>query len=104
MCPITTVSQLIFFYTISGLDTESEEDIEDIIEHEIEAALSDPSDPENTAHALRLGLEQMRRWRNEFQLAQEKFRLEVEACRNYIQSLDEDMNVLKTEKKNQVLF
>jgi hypothetical protein len=85
-------------------DTDSEGDIEDIIEHEIQAALNDPSDPQNTARALRLGLEQMQRWRQEFQIAQENFRLEVEACRNYIQSLDEDMNVLKTEKKYQVLF
>lgn len=85
-------------------DTESEEDIEEAIEREIEAALSDPSDPQNTAHALRLGLKQMQRWREEFQIAQENFRLEMEACRNYIQSLDEDMNILKTDRKNQVCF
>ena len=85
-------------------DTDSEEDTEDTIEQEIEAALNDPSDPRNTAHALRLGLKQMQRWREEFQMAQENFRLEMEACRNYIQSLDEDMNIFKTDRKNQVLF
>ena len=83
-------------------DTESEEDIEDSIKREIEAALSDPSDPRNTAHALHLGLKQMQLWREEFQIAQENFRMEMDACRNYIQSLNEDMNILKTERKNQV--
>ena len=37
-------------------------------------------------------------------MAQENFRLEMEACRNYIQSLDEDMNIFKADRKNQVLF
>ena len=69
----------------------------------MQAALNDADDPQKTAYALRLGLEQMQRWREEFQIAQENFTLEMEACRNYIQSLDQDVNVLKTEKKDQVL-
>jgi hypothetical protein len=88
----------------SDNDSESEGDIEDTIEQEIEAALSDPSDPQNTAYALRLGLERMQRWREEFQAAQENMRFEMEECRNYIQSLGEHFNVLKTERKNQVCF
>ena len=73
-CPISILEES---------DTESEEDIDELIEQEIEAALNDPSDPQNTAHALRLGLEQMHRWREEFLANQERFRLEVEACRNF---------------------
>ena len=85
-------------------DIDSEEDVEDRIERVFEAALNDPGDPQNMAHAMRLGLEQMKRIREEFQLAQENVRSEVETCKNYIQSFHEAITVLKTEKKNQVLI
>ena len=85
-------------------ESESEEDIEEAIQQEIDAALSGTCDPQNTAYALRLGLDQMQRWRKEFQAAQDNVRLEIEECKNYIQSMAEHMNFLKTERKNQVWF
>lgn len=85
-------------------DEDSDTDIEAAIEHEIQIALSDPSDPKNTTYALRLGLEQMQRWRKEFQMVQDNFKFEVEECREYIRSLEEDLKLLKTEKKHQVRF
>ena len=73
-----------------------------MIEQEIEAVLSDPSDPEAAVYAVRLGLEQMQAWREQLLRAQEDFRKEIGTCRGSITKIQGDLRSFRTAANAQV--
>lgn len=86
----------------SEYNTVNDDEMEDMTENEVEAALNDSSDLDAPIYAVRVGLEQMQNWREKLLIAQKEFRSEMVTCKNSIQKVQDEMKAFRSARRTQV--